>query len=256
MKKYTSVIALYARATLGKLLALLVLTGLVETGLFYLAMDPALPLEAVFANTHIPLACAVGFGLCVALLTLPAFQKAGYTLGRTQLNLRARYLCHICYNALCFLMFWSFQVCLLVGLFHWFGTRADETMFGPQSILLAFYRTDFLHSLLPLADWTRYLRNVALILGLAAMTARPLTRRGSRGSQIGLVVLTLCAMWVFPAPLTSRPMDWFLMIISLIALGINIVLQDTNEEVEQSAASVPEVPVSSVFQEEVSEDEE
>ena len=255
MKTYTSVIALYARATLGKLLAILALTGLVEAGLFYLQMTPSMSLEAVFAQTHIPLVCAAGFALYIAVLTMPAFLKAGYTLSRMRLTLKGRFLCHVVYNVLCFLIFWGFQVTLLVGLFHWFGTQAEEAVFGPQSILLTFYRVDFLHSLLPLADWLLYLRNAVLMVGVGAMTALPLSRQGSRGSYIWLAILGLGAMWLFPAPLTTFGGSWALIVIALLVFGATLILQNTVDEVEQTNVDTPETPAAPIFQEEGNKDE-
>lgn len=255
MKKYTSILMLYARSTIFRLLGILVLTGAVETGLFCLAMDPALPLEQVFSSSHIPLACGVAFLLWTVTLSLPQFTKADYTLRRMQLKPRALYLCHAVYNTLCYVLFWCFHTCLLLILFHWFGTTADEVTFGPQSIMLAFYRIDFLHSLLPLADWTRYLRNSCMALLLGAAAAYPLSQRGKHSSQLIMAFLALITLWLFPSSMGNRSMDWFLSVVCVVLLVLFIVCTGTRDEKEcVSTTDMPEVPAPDIFKE-VHEDE-
>ncbi len=75
MKIYASTMMLFARSTLAKLLGLLVVTGLAETGLFYLAMDPNLPLEVVFAESHLSWVSAVAFGLWLFVLPFPPSRR-------------------------------------------------------------------------------------------------------------------------------------------------------------------------------------
>ena len=218
MKKYTSVMMLYARSTICKLLGLLAVTGLAEVGLFYMSMSPESSLEAVFSASHLPLVCGVAFLLWTAVLIIHPLQKSGYTLYRMQLRPVDLFLCHIIYNTCCYVLFWSFQACLLLGLFHWYGAQANEAAYGPQSIMLAFYRTNFLHSLLPLADWTRYVRNAFLALGLGTAAALPLARQGSRSSLISLAVLALAAVWSFPASIGRTGADWTIVVISVLVV--------------------------------------
>ena len=232
MKKYLSIFMLFAGSTLKKLLILLLCMGIVETGFFYHGVNPTLSLDAVFSASHIPMISAVFFLLWEAVLLLHPFQKSGSTLHRLQLTPRKFFLCHAVYNALCCLIFWSFQVSLLLGLFRWVGTQLNETMFGPQSILLAFYRNGYLHSLLPLADWTRYLRNAGLLLGIGAMIALPLSRRGSRGSEIALVILSLLGLRAFPVSMGSVSLDLVLTLFGLAVFGLTIYMQSPDEEVE------------------------
>lgn len=93
----------------------------------------------------------------------------------------------------------------------------DAAYISDQTIFLAFYRSGFLHSLLPLGEATRYVRNVVLILCLGTLTAHFsfLQRRGRRG--LSMVILTTLVLVNFP-----RPMGGFAsnLLLSLLALGM------------------------------------
>ena len=229
MRPYTAMWMLFSGATLKKLLLCLLGTGLVEAGGFYHAMASELPLEAVFAQSHIPLLSAVGFFLFCAVLTLHPFQKAVTTLRRSALTPRQRFCCHAIFNSLSGLIFWGAQLALLLLLFRFYGAQAEEAVFGPQSILLAFYRNDYLHSLLPLADGTRYLRNGLLLLGLGGALALPLARMGSRGSELTAAILTLLALRAFPVPMGSRGLDLALSLIGAVVFLLALYFQDEEE---------------------------
>lgn len=204
MKKYVSLLMLYAGATVPRLLLLLGLTAAAETGLFYAAMSPERNLAEVFTASHISLVLAAAFLLLTLLLTLPRFDAAQYTFARLSLNPRAIFLCHALYAACCYLLLWGFQVCLLMGLFHWYGTQASEGLFGPQSIALAFYQIPLLHGLLPLAHWSVYLRNFAFALGLGFVTAFPNTRPGKQVVLFLPAALAIALLFVFPASLREQ----------------------------------------------------
>ncbi len=239
MKKYTSILMLYARSTIFPLLGILLLAGAVEAGLFYLAMDPALPLEETVLNSRISLVCGAAFLLWTAALSLFQLFKSGYAMRRVQLKPRTLFVCHTLYNALCYVLFWSFQVCLLWGLFRWFGTKADPVIFGPQSTMLTFYRIHFLHSLLPLSDWTLYLRNGCLSLLLGAVTAYPLFKRGSLSSQITMAVFALLTLWLFPVSMSASSWNLVVSVLSIFCFASFLwIAKDPGEETGTASAAL------------------
>ena len=246
MEKCTSVLMLYARSTAFRLLGILTAAGVIETILVSLAFDSAPSLEEIFYNSHISMVCGAAFLLWTFTLSLPQFTKSGYILRRMQLTPRALFLCHLVYNALCYILFWSFHVHLLLVLFYWFGTKADASMFGPQSILLVFYRIDFLHSLLPLADWTRYLRNGCFALLLGAAAAYPLIRRDHISSQLILAAFSLVMLWLFPASIGSSTMDWLLSALSAFCMILLIACATTLDD--EPSLAVTDTPVAAVFE--------
>lgn len=210
MKKYISLLMLYAGATVPRLLALLGLTAAAETGLFYAAMSPERNLEEVFDASRISLVLAAAFLLLTLLLTLPHFDAAQATFARLSLRPRAIFLCHALYDTCCYLILWGFQVCLLMALFSWYGSQAGEALFGPQSIALTFYQVPLLHALLPLAHWSVYLRNLAFALALGFASAFPNTRPGKRMVLLFPALLAIALLFVFPAQLHHQARSFIL----------------------------------------------
>ena len=249
MKHYLSVMMLFARSTFYKLLGLLALAGIAETVLFYDASGASYSLENAFQLSHIPHVAGAVFLAWFLVLFASPLRQAGFTLCRLSINRRQLYLCHTLYNLLACVIFWAFQVCLLPGLFAWYGTQhTDPAIFSSQSILLAFYRNDFLHSLLPLADWTRYLRNLFLALIIGSSAAYPMTRWRTPGRSIVIWIVTLVCVWNFPAPTGSRSSDIVWIIMYLIIFAIQFYCVDEKADLSASGAS-PAVPASPLFEE-------
>ena len=221
MKKYTSVWMLCARSTIWKLLGALLVMILGETGLFFHAAESGKTLSAVFSASHIPLFVFALFLAWDKALLVLGFSKASQTLYRLQISPRALLVCQTLYNALCYVIFWAAQVALLLVLFHRFGATADEALYGPQSIFLLFCENSFLHSLLPLMDWTRYIRNLcfALMLGSASAYCTLHTAAGPRFLAVALPILML---FCFPCPLHQIQLDLLGSLVALVIFGIFI----------------------------------
>lgn len=94
-------------------------------------------------------------------------------------------------NALCFACVWCVQLMASVGAaaLHAADARYAE---GAQGIFVDFYRSEFLHGLLPLADGYLWVRNVVFVLALGVLTAYMQLglRRKNGGRRLALVVLT------------------------------------------------------------------
>ena len=71
---------------------------------------------------------------------------------------------------------------------------------GAQGIFVDFYRSEFLHGLLPLADGYLWVRNVVFVLALGVLTAYMQLglRRKNGGRRLALVVLTGLMLLVLP----------------------------------------------------------
>ncbi len=179
MKKHLSVLMLFARSSIYKLTGLLVLMAGTETALFFLALEkaPDIALETVFSRGRTGIVCAVAFVLYTVVLCLTGCEfgsKQGYTLRRLRVSEWSVYFWQTGYNLCCYLIFWFVQLAaalLLCGLYMSHGG-------GSQDVFLAFYRSSFLHSLLPLDETSRYVRNAVLAPALALAAAYfPLCQR-------------------------------------------------------------------------------
>ena len=210
MNRHLSVLALAARQTIGKVLALLAAMAAAETALFAWAMSQGMirvimdnetcpaPVEDLFDFAKISWAYRIALALLFTLLLLSGTElrggKKGYTLRRLRISEEAAVLWAGGYNALCFLALWAVQAALALGFCLWYAGAVDPAYVSGQSALLAFYRSGFLHGLLPLADLTRWLRSFVcfMALGLTAAMFGCYQRHGRKGvAAFFVLALTL-----------------------------------------------------------------
>ena len=96
------------------------------------------------------------------------------------------------FGTVCFLLLWALQTLVGLGLCIWYAAAVGPAHSSTQTVLLAFYQTDFLHSLLPLAESAGYVRNLMLAAGLGLETA--LCSFRMRRGRRGLLGLAMAAM--------------------------------------------------------------
>ncbi len=201
MKRYGSIWMLAAQNTLWKLLLIWALTFLAELGLIVLAMgrlDYWDGLEYLVSESHAALAAGAGLLATCGVLALNgcdgASSRSRYTLRRLRVDERTLTLCWGGHNALCLLVFWGAQAAWALFLCRFAMAHAVQTPFNDMSLFLAFFRNGFLHSLLPLQEYSRAIRNgiFLLCLGLTAACFSYQQRHGRRGFAIlPLSVLTV-----------------------------------------------------------------
>ncbi len=187
-RSLSSVFALCIRASFGKILAVLALSGLVQTVLFWIAMDPS-NLSASFQNAYVDLVFRLTFLLTLFLLIRwQTASTSGYTLRRLAVSEWTFTLLNALYNALVLLIFWAVQTGIALVLCKLFLMNTADHLVNPQTVFLAFYRDNYLHSLLPLAEISRWARNIAytLSIGICAAAGPCMMRRGQG------IILSLC----------------------------------------------------------------
>ena len=67
-----------------------------------------------------------------------------------------------------FLLYWVFQIALCYGFFVWYSRFA---LVGSNTWMLACWRSEWLHTLLPLGEWWGYLRNLVICLSFGFTAA-------------------------------------------------------------------------------------
>ena len=203
MKKQLSVFALHARAAIGRLA--LVLLGMLALDAAAYVLFGLRGFRASLTGSELVTALRVIFSLglvaCQLLLAacFGAGSRYGYTLRRLQIpETRVLLWSGVC-NALCFACVWCVQLMASVGTaaLHAADARYAE---GAQGICVDFYRSEFLHGLLPLADGYLWIRNVVFVLALGVLTAYMQLglRRKNGGRRLALVVLTGLMLLVLP----------------------------------------------------------
>lgn len=155
MKKQVSVFGLHTRAALNRLL--LAALGLLAVELILagvcIARGTALTLSGSRLETALQHSFRAGIIALQVLLasSLGSNSRYGYTLRRLRVSERCVFLWSCVCNALCFAVLWCVQIMAAVGAAFWNAKSAVYSA-GPQGVFVDFYRSGFLHGLLPLAD--------------------------------------------------------------------------------------------------------
>ena len=191
MKKQLSVFALHARAAIGRLA--LVLLGMLALDAAAYVLFSLRGFRASLTGSELVTALRVIFSLGLVACQLRNAScvgprsRYGNTLPRRQsTQTRGRRV-------------WCVQLMASVGTaaLHAADARYAE---GAQGIFVDFYRSEFLHGLLPLADGYLWMRNVVFVLALGVLTAYMQLglRRKNGGRRLALVVLTGLMLLVLP----------------------------------------------------------
>lgn len=186
IKKYLSVFAMLVRASFGRVILLLIVMAAGQLGLFasdlrnHLLIYAARPAEfPTFLETMLrfpvfiwPVAAA--FSVLCVLLCLPGCgysAKCGYTLRRLNISERSVFVLQTLCNAVMFFLFWAAEVVVCLAACRMYAAAVDPSLVSHHTVPIAFYRNDFLHSFLPMADTTVWIRNGIMLLVLAMTTA-------------------------------------------------------------------------------------
>ncbi len=121
--------------------------------------------------------------------------KSRYTWRRLRITPKHLFLLKTFYNILCFLLLFAAQA----GMGIWFCNRyriqmPRETQ-SPQLVFLTFYRWEFLHCVLPMAETLKWIRNLLLILTLsmsAAADTSVIPRKNMVLVRAVLYIMTAC----------------------------------------------------------------
>lgn len=224
MRRHLSVLALWARGTLGWVLAVLAAAAAAEAALFgrvLMGMEEPGSIDDLLAASGVYWVCAIGFLLVMALLICGGCEFQGsrlcYTLRRLSIREEATVLWQAGYNVVCLLLFWAVQAAVMLGLCLWYAGTVDPACVSGQTVFLAFYRIGLLHGLLPLEDTFLYIRNILFLaaLGLGAASFPYFRRRGSRGG----VVFPVTAWVISTFAETSISLSGYLVISVVAILG-------------------------------------
>lgn len=230
MKKHLSVFMLMARSSFYKILGLLAAAAAVEGVLFWLALrrgpvQGSFGLELVIEDSHMIWVFGVCFLLMTLLLALTGCEgksKCGYTLQRLSVSGRWVFFWQSVYNVLCYLLLWAVQILVAVALCRLYERLAAPEYVSGQTVFLAFYRSDFLHSLLPFEDAVFWVRNAAFALSLGICAARfPLAQRAGKRFTEG-IVLVCGVFWLFSREIGALGSCVLAVCFSLFCAGIAI----------------------------------
>lgn len=230
MRKHLSVWMTAARGIAGPLALILLVMAAAEgvllwsaypdyeaTSLYFLLSD--CPLVWPFRAALVLLAaacCLHGSGL--------GGSAVGNTLGRLRVSeLTTFLLWGLCY-AMAFVILWAVQAGILLGAGWYFTAHAAPSAASPQTVLIASWQVPFFHAVLPLDQWTGYVRMACLSLGLGTGCAAWSFWR--RRTANGYAAPFLVILWVVTITFdpTDLSMDLFLILAALVTAGVSIYL--------------------------------
>ena len=202
MKKITSAALLALKLTWKIVLLAFVLTlGLQILDGFWELMPGGVPLQATFGFENLLRSAAQPAGkwwtvmLMAFLVASAGYDKntrTVYTMNRLGLSENQVTLIFGLVFTGYFLLYWAFQLAVCYGFFVWYSRF---TLVSSNAFMLAAWRSEWLHSLLPLGEWWGYLRNLA-ICGSFGFSAAFAAQQGRRG-KVPLVWIIAPMMCVF-----------------------------------------------------------
>ena len=241
MKKYLSVFGLFARSSIYRVLGVLFVMGLAEFGLFMAKLKAVfadynnpqnipefgkgpemLHFEEILEGCHIPLCFMVAFILITIFLCLPGteFQsKTGYTLRRLSISERSVLMIQWMYNIMVYIILLAVQALFCFVLSQVYISQVLAEFIGNQTVFLAFYRSEFMHALLPLSEAGMWFRNIFLVIGLGFAAAEFPYNQRKKGYGVAIVVLGLFAILSFQTEMGSIGGFFFSMVVVAFYVG-------------------------------------
>lgn len=207
MKKYLSVFEMIARSSIYKVLLILVGMVAVEVAFFYHTMtNPGgLNIEEYIDESYYAVIFKVAYILITVAIVLP-----GMNIGSTQSNTLQRlrikekkiFWLQALYNIFAYILLWGTQLAVILGSAVYYQNHLPEgAACSNQTLFLAFYRNNFMHSILPLEDAPGWWVLVFVIVG-TGMTAASCTKQQRRGGFAWELLLMIAAVLIaFPRAL-------------------------------------------------------
>lgn len=203
--------ALLARCSIYKILAVLAAMALAEGILFYNCPNVGTGVESLakaVEDSRLSAIFLAVLGLVCFILAWTEQRldaKSAAALSRLQLTDNRTFLIKTAYNIFCLAMLFMTQVWLVIWLAGMGGTGLEAAHVSPQRMFLAFYRIDFLHCLLPMAETGKWVRNLLLLLAFGAAAAG--SPKAGKPPVLSLVALYALTTIGFVSPMGQNVMD-------------------------------------------------
>ncbi|MBE6020547.1 MAG: hypothetical protein IJC41_07230 [Firmicutes bacterium] len=236
MKKYLSVIMLSARSSIYKVFPVMILMIAAQYFLFSKKLSLASVSEGSIAGSFPSLEMVIFesrimWVLFAAFLVITFFlcrtgcefkNKQGYTLKRLRISEKGVFFCQALYNSAVYLILWGIQIMTALWFCHMYMSEPVFGDLGSQTVFAAFYRNDFMHSILPLAEFGIYIRNAVLAVALGAASAVfPYKQRmGKIGFEI--ILLTAACLLFFVVEMGSIDFTGLMIMICLFVTFMTV----------------------------------
>ncbi|MCI9278679.1 MAG: hypothetical protein HFH90_13505 [Lachnospiraceae bacterium] len=217
-----SIWALLARSSIYKLLALAAVMALGEAALFYISLrgGRGYELTDVINSSKISTTFLAALGLWLSALAgteRNIEEKSGNTINRLTLSRRGIFWVKAVFNIGCLVILFALQIWIAIWMVGAFGRERPEAYASPQRLFLAFYRIEFLHCLLPLAEAGKWVRNVFLVLALGMEAAAYV-----KGVPLTLLLLYFVTAGWFVGPVGGGLTDALCILVCVAVMVSNV----------------------------------
>lgn len=204
MKKYISVFEMIARSSIYKVL--LILAGMVvaEAVCFYMTMmsPSGLNIEEYIDQSQYSLIFKIAYVLVTLAIVFPGMNIGSiqtYTLQRLRIKEKRIFWLQALYNTFAYVLLWGVQlVVILVSAMIFQKNLPLEAIWSHQTLFLAFYRSDFMHSILPLEDGLGWWVLGFVIVGTAFIVAEFTKQQRSGKIAFELPIMVVAVLLSFP----------------------------------------------------------
>lgn len=139
---------------------------------------------------------AVSFLLLYGIACAPLTERAGrqnYFLYRLRVRPERVFCSHALYIALCFVLLFAVEILSILGLSLLAAVFFPGT-YNHQSVMLAFYQSDLLHTVFPMQDWLGWLMLAVWIVSLGICGAALQTRSRCRKLSVPSLVMPVISV--------------------------------------------------------------
>lgn len=162
-------------------------------------------------NFRAPLCFLAALGTVFLILCVmegePRGVRSCYIWQRLRITHKRLFLLKTVFNFLCFILLFAVQS----GMGIWFCYRHSLQMpresQSPQLLFLTFYRWEFLHCVLPMAEVLKWLRNLLLILALSMTAAADIPAIPRKNIVLARAVLYIMTACWFITPVGTHTAD-------------------------------------------------
>lgn len=210
IKKDTAVLALLVRTSIYKVIGLVFLMSAVQVVIFGRVVRGQISqrgyaddLESLLDRCGISICFLITFCLICLVMAWADSDRGGsrgsYLLGRLAMGRTKLFFMRTLYHVCALIVLFALELALVLGMYRWYVEVQNPDYLSSQALFLAFYRSPFLHSLMPLEAVSRWIRSgLAVLAGAMAVALWNGTPGGAKRRLILILWLlftglTFCA---------------------------------------------------------------
>ena len=248
MKKYISVFGLFGKMSFRKIILCFVLLSVLQLSFYCINLNSALSAAEsidsvpILEETFITSFYGISFLVCLCLVckflisSQNHSEKTAYAVQRLQIDEKVFFYIQTVYNAFMLFFLFAVQTVLLFAMCKYYVFKAPSELVSEMSLFMAFYRDDFLHSVLPLDDTLAVFGNISVIAGLsfacAAFSFK--SRRGKFSSSVMIFLALVCLTFTRSVGNISNDLTFYVIALIVIvkALCTLYIGEEEDEEID------------------------